>query len=168
MFQFQTVMATTPTPPNTQPSSNAQSFDSSAARKLYKPTDLTDIGWRWNSLLDLKDKKKVVCDFCGEPSSGGITRAKQHQLGQKGNVKGCKTTPDDVKKLLQEDYDKKKAAKAAMAGEVSENPDEVAELESISRIRSGKRPVEAGSMPAAKKKTKGHRGVSGIGVLLSM
>jgi hypothetical protein len=155
MFQFQTVMATTPTPPNTQPSSNAQSVDSSAARKLYKPTDLTDIGWRWNSLLDLKDKKKVVCDFCGEPSSGGITRAKQHQLGQKGNVKGCKTTPDDVKKLLQEDYDKKKAAKAAMAGEVSENPDEVAELESISRIRSGKRPVEAGSMPAAKKKTKG-------------
>jgi hypothetical protein len=90
----------TPTPPNTQPSqSSGQSIASSV--KLYKPTDLTDIGWRWNSLQDLKNKKKVTCDFCGEESTGGITRAKQHQLGQKGNVKGCDKTPDDVNKLLQ-------------------------------------------------------------------
>jgi hypothetical protein len=56
---------------------------------------------------------------------------------------------------LQEADDKKKATKAAMAGEVNENVDDVAKLQAISRIRSGNRPVEAGGFPAAKKKTKG-------------
>ncbi|KAK2429465.1 hypothetical protein QL285_027902 [Trifolium repens] len=144
----------TPTPPNTQPTqSNGQSIASSV--KLYKPTDLTDIGWRWNSLQDLKNKKKVTCDFCGEESTGGITRAKQHQMGVGGQVKGCLKTPDNVKKQLREADEKKKAAKAAMAGEVNENADDIADLQEISRIRSGKRPVESGSMPAAQKKTKG-------------
>jgi hypothetical protein len=149
-------MTTTPTltPPNTQPSqSSGQSITSSV--KLYKPTDLTDIGWRWNSLEDLKNKKKVTCDFCGEVSTGGITRAKQHQMCVGGQVKGCLKTPDNVKKQLREADEKKKAAKAAMAGEVNENADDIADLQEISRIRSGKRPVELGSMPAAQKKTKG-------------
>jgi hypothetical protein len=53
---------------------------------------------------------------------------------------------------LWEADDKKNAA---MAGEVNENADDAAELQAISRIQSGKRPVETGSMPAAKKKTKG-------------
>ncbi|WJX94820.1 hypothetical protein P8452_76201 [Trifolium repens] len=152
---FITIMTTTPTPtpPNTQPTqSSGQSIASSV--KLYKPTDLTDIGWRWNSLQDLKNKKKVTCDFCGEESTGGITRAKQHQMGVGGQVKGCLKTPDNVKKQLREADEKKKAAKAAMAGEVNENADDIADLQEISRIRSGKRPVESGSMPAAQKKTK--------------
>ncbi|MCI97513.1 hypothetical protein A2U01_0118814, partial [Trifolium medium] len=65
----------------------------------------------------------------GETSNGGITRAKQHQLGQRGNVKGCSKTPDDVKKQLQDAEDKKKKAKLAMSGEVNEKADEIAELQ---------------------------------------
>jgi hypothetical protein len=72
-----------------------------------------------------------------------------------GQVKGCLETPDDVKKQLREADKNKKAAKAAMADEVNENADDIADLQEISRIRSGKRPVESGSMPAAQKKTKG-------------
>jgi hypothetical protein len=72
-----------------------------------------------------------------------------------GQVKGCLETPDDVKKQLWEADKNKKAAKAAMADEVNENADDIADLQEISRIRSGKRPVESGSMPAAQKKTKG-------------
>jgi hypothetical protein len=144
----------TTTPPNTQPSSTNDQSVASSAKRLFKPKG--DIGWRWNSVEDLKNKHRVKCDFCGEQSSGGITRAKQHQLGQKGNAKGCLKTPDDVKKQLQEAEAKKKAAKMAVSGDVNENADEIAELQAITRIRSGKRAVEEGVvLPPQKKNTKG-------------
>ncbi|PNY14079.1 hypothetical protein L195_g010751, partial [Trifolium pratense] len=84
-------------------------------------------------------------------------RAKQHQLGIGGNVRGCQKTPEDVKKKLQEAEDKKKAAKMAKSGEVNENPDDMAALQEISRIRSGKRQSEEETMlpPQKKNTTKG-------------
>jgi hypothetical protein len=41
-------------------------------------------------------------------SSGGIKRARRHQLGIKGDVVACRKTPQDVNVLLQADLDKKK------------------------------------------------------------
>ncbi|KAJ1399393.1 Alpha/Beta hydrolase fold [Sesbania bispinosa] len=67
-----------------------------------------DIAWQWNSLKNPNDKKYVTCDFCGKTTSGGITRAKRHQMGISGDVKGCMKTPADVKMLLKEAHDMKK------------------------------------------------------------
>jgi len=69
----------------------------------------TDIGWQWSSYRD-ESKKTILCDFCGHPT-GGITRAKQHQLGIKGEVKSCKKTPEGVKELLKDHFVSKQAAK---------------------------------------------------------
>ncbi|CAI8607955.1 unnamed protein product [Vicia faba] len=114
-------MATT-TPPtsSTQPSSSSDvpSVASSAA-KIHKP--IGDIGWKFNHLKDLNNKRRVTCDFCNETSTRGISRAKQHQLVIKGNVKACTQTPEDVKLILQEHEDKKLAAKKSMSGEVHED-----------------------------------------------
>jgi len=83
----------------TQPSSSsqAQSIDSSV--KLFKPP-LPDIRWKYNSVRDLKNLRRVTCDFCLTESTGGISRAKQHQLGKVGNVRPCTKTPEEVKLIL--------------------------------------------------------------------
>jgi hypothetical protein len=44
IIMLQTVMATTPTPPNTRPSSSNGQSIASSAKQLFKPTDMTDIG----------------------------------------------------------------------------------------------------------------------------
>ncbi|XP_058755022.1 uncharacterized protein LOC131628172 [Vicia villosa] len=147
-------MATNPPNSSTQPSSSdVPSVASSAAAKIHQPVG--DIGWKFNHLKDLNNRRRVTCNFCNETSTGGISRAKQHQLGIKGNVKACTQTPEDVKLILQEHEDKKLAAKKSISGEVHEDDDEASRLLEISRIRSGKRPAEEGSMPTAKKNTKG-------------
>ncbi|KAI5386094.1 hypothetical protein KIW84_072605 [Lathyrus oleraceus] len=82
--------------------------------------------------------------------------AKLHKLtGIKRNVKFCTQTPEDIKMILQEHENKKLGAKKSISGEVHEDDDEASRLLDISRIRSGKRPAEEGSMLAAKKNTKG-------------
>jgi len=60
-----------------------------------------------------KSQKQIVCHFCGHPSTGGITSAKKHQLGIKGEVKPCVKTPEDVKKRLKDHFDRKQATKDA-------------------------------------------------------
>lgn len=85
---------------------------------------------------------------------GGISRAKQHQLGIKGNVKSCTQTPEDIKLILQEYEDKKLAAKKYMSGEVHEYDDQASQLLHISNSK-WKRAAEEWSIPAAKKNTKG-------------
>ncbi|CAK8540387.1 unnamed protein product [Lathyrus sativus] len=114
---------TTPTPPigSIPPSSsNDQSVASSA--KQHKLT--SDIGWKFNNLKDLNNKRMVTYDFCNETSTRGISRAKQHQLGIKGNVKSCTQTPVDVKEILHEHEDEKLVANKSMSGEVHEDDDE--------------------------------------------
>ncbi|KAH1086685.1 hypothetical protein GYH30_018264 [Glycine max] len=51
--------------------------------------DNLDIVWEWNSLKDINNKKAVICDFCLKTTMGGITRAKRHQMGMKGDVGVC-------------------------------------------------------------------------------
>ncbi|XP_073219750.1 uncharacterized protein [Cicer arietinum] len=123
---------------------------------MFKPTgDNVDLAWQFNSVKDKNNRKKVTCDFCQVETSGGITRARQHQLGIRGDVKSCRKIPPDCKLLLQTDYDEKQALKDGILNEMEvqiddDVNDDVAE---IRRIRSGKRAIEA-PLPAAKK-TKG-------------
>ena len=55
---------------------------------------------KYNSLRDKTNTKKVTCDYCLIESNGGISRAKQHQMGVTGNVRACKKTSEDVKLIL--------------------------------------------------------------------
>ncbi|KAK2362241.1 AT-hook motif nuclear-localized protein [Trifolium repens] len=64
-----------------------------------------DIAWRFNHWQDLSKKKSVTCNFCLETFTGGISRARKHQLGIPGEVKKCRKTPADAKAILQADYD---------------------------------------------------------------
>jgi hypothetical protein len=57
---LQTVMTTTPTPPNIQPSSSNGQLIASSAKQLFKPTNLTYVGWKWISLEGLKNKKVIL------------------------------------------------------------------------------------------------------------
>jgi len=47
---------------------------------------------------------------------------KKHQLGIKGEVKPCEKTPEDVKILLKNHFDRKQAAKDASYGPAKELP----------------------------------------------
>ncbi|CAH9076630.1 unnamed protein product [Cuscuta epithymum] len=119
---------------------------------MFKPTGPNlDPAWEWNSLKDLNDKKTVTCDFCGKTTTGGITRAKRHQMGIRGDVGACRKTPADVTLLLKEAYEKKKREKEAYM-ELQEDEDDMEELTEILNIRKGKRPLtSAASHPTAKK-----------------
>ncbi|KAK7293850.1 hypothetical protein RJT34_16727 [Clitoria ternatea] len=62
--------------------------------QLFEPTgNNIDLSWEWNSLKDLNNKKHVTCDYCGKTTTDGITRAKEHQMGTRENVRKCLKTP---------------------------------------------------------------------------
>jgi hypothetical protein len=73
--------AAAPSSSNAGESSAAQSVASTIG--LIKP-DLPDIGWKYNSVRDKTNLKKVTCDYCLLESRGGIFRAKHHQMGVTG------------------------------------------------------------------------------------
>ncbi|KAK7292955.1 hypothetical protein RJT34_15813 [Clitoria ternatea] len=60
-----------------------------------------DIAWDWNCLKDVNNRKQVTCDFCGKTTTGGITRARRHQMGVRGDCSSCPKCPDDVKEALK-------------------------------------------------------------------
>jgi hypothetical protein len=99
--------------------SSSAAPSNSASVGTFKPTGANkDLAWQFNHRKDKNKKNKVTCNFCLLTSSGGITRARRHQLGIKGDVAACRKTPPDVKVLLQADLNEKK------------------------RTRKGKRPAE--------------------------
>ncbi|XP_004499641.1 uncharacterized protein [Cicer arietinum] len=123
---------------------------------MFKPTrDNIDLAWQFNSVKDKNNRKKVTCDFCQVETSGGITRARQHQLGIRGDVKSCRKIPPDCKLLLQTYYDEKQALKDGILNEMEVQIDDDIndDVVEIRRIQSGKKAIEA-PLPAAKK-TKG-------------
>ena len=122
----------------------------------FKPTNSKDIGWKYNHLKNLNDRKKVTCDFCNLTSSGGISRAKRHQLGITGDVISCTKTPDDVKVILRADMvDKERIKKGIQEILVQLDAVDTIDIEEIRRIRTGKRIAESESSSIAFKKTKG-------------
>jgi len=55
----------------------------------------------------LNNQKKICCDSCDVPSTGGIRRARSHQLRIRSDVASCRKTPPDVKALLQTDLNER-------------------------------------------------------------
>lgn len=120
---------------------------STTSCELVKPTgNNLDMAWEWNSLKDINNRQAVTCDFCGKTTTGGITRAKKHQLGVRGDVFACTETPAEVKAKIKEAFDKKKKA-VSDAFELKEDDDE----EEIYKIGAGKKRAISGSTPAAKR-----------------
>lgn len=94
---------------NFQPSlSNAQSVSFSTS--LFKSTD-GDISWRWNSLEDTNNRRRVTCSFCKSVSTVEISRAKQYELGIKENIIACTQTFGEVKLFLKENEEKRLVVK---------------------------------------------------------
>ncbi|XP_061376093.1 uncharacterized protein LOC133318146 [Gastrolobium bilobum] len=108
---------------------------------LFKPTgDNIDIAWQWNSLKDPNNRRFVTCDYCLQTTNGGITRAKRHQIGLRGDVQACRKIPADVKKILKDAYMLKQAEKDANMVDLDVNQDDdVEELVEIHNIKTGKR-----------------------------
>ncbi|GKV13629.1 hypothetical protein SLEP1_g24618 [Rubroshorea leprosula] len=59
-----------------------------------------EIGWKYNKLQDPNNSSRVVCNFCNKVTTGGITRAKRHQIGIKGDVAPCPKCPPAVREEL--------------------------------------------------------------------
>ncbi|GKV52036.1 hypothetical protein SLEP1_g58643 [Rubroshorea leprosula] len=76
--------------------------------KSSKTRKKEDPGWNYNRMEDPMNKRsRVICNFCGFPSSGGIYRAKQHQMGGFSAVKPCEKVPLEVKEKLWALYHQK-------------------------------------------------------------
>lgn len=68
--------------------------------------DNLDMAWDWNSLKGKNNKKAVTWDFCGKNTTGGITRAKRHQMRVKGDVGACLKIPAEIKAKIKEARDR--------------------------------------------------------------
>ncbi|KAK7309768.1 hypothetical protein RJT34_06762 [Clitoria ternatea] len=93
-----------------------------------------DIAWDWNSLKDVNNRKQVTCDFCGKTTTGGITRAKRHQMGVRGDCGSCPKCPDDIKEALKAALLNKKNEREAYLKEINDLDEEHEEVEEISAI----------------------------------
>ncbi|RDX86294.1 hypothetical protein CR513_32391, partial [Mucuna pruriens] len=100
-----------------------------------------DIAWKWNNLKDKSNKKSVTCDFCLKTSTGGIIRAKRHQLGIRRDVGACRKILEDIRLESKASFKQKKAQNEIYMEGVQEDEDEENEVEEIVRIKSGKRPT---------------------------
>ncbi|KAK7264804.1 hypothetical protein RJT34_32415 [Clitoria ternatea] len=98
-----------------------------------------DIAWDWNSLKDINNRKQVTCDFYGKITTGGITRAKRHQMGVRGDCGSCHKCPEDVKETLKAAFINKKNERDAYLKETDDLDEDHELVEEISAIRQGKR-----------------------------
>ncbi|KAK4285022.1 hypothetical protein QN277_001773 [Acacia crassicarpa] len=128
---------------------------------LVKPTgENLDMAWQWNSLKDINKKRYVTCDFCGKETTGGITRAKKHQIWLKGDVGPCKKIPPEIKKMVKDAYMQKVAEKDVYCVDTHEDDDILEEVQEIQHIKNGKRTGASSSQgtdgnSAAAKRVKG-------------
>ncbi|CAA0833259.1 hAT transposon superfamily [Striga hermonthica] len=59
-----------------------------------------DIGWKYCHAPNDSDTNTAVCNYCAKIMNGGITRAKNHLMGRKGDVAACKKCPTEVREEL--------------------------------------------------------------------
>jgi hypothetical protein len=92
----------------------------------------SDPGWKYNFLVDPKDKNSVTCKFCKKVTNGGIFRAKAHQIGGNRNVRACHLCPKEVQDELRAYMTKQKMKKTNEglfdAGDEDLEDDEVLEI----------------------------------------
>ncbi|KAK7294079.1 hypothetical protein RJT34_16962 [Clitoria ternatea] len=127
--------------------STARAIEGNAVR--FRPSPLPghvkpnapnqDIAWDWNSLKDINNRKQVTCDFCGKITTGGITQAKRHQMGMRGDCGSCHKCPEDVKETLKAAFINKKNERDAYLKETNDLDEDHELVEEISAIRQGKR-----------------------------
>ncbi|GKV27719.1 hypothetical protein SLEP1_g36855 [Rubroshorea leprosula] len=58
----------------------------------------------------------MMCNFCNKVTTGGITRAKRHQIGIKGDVAACPSCPQMVRDELFANLQKKNLEKDMLSG----------------------------------------------------
>jgi len=58
----------------------------------------SDIGWEWGRLCDPNDKNRVKCLFCGQESTAGIYRLKQHLAHVGTSIVKCSKVSEEVNK----------------------------------------------------------------------
>ncbi|GKV49742.1 hypothetical protein SLEP1_g56476 [Rubroshorea leprosula] len=81
----------------------------SSRSKTSKSDD--EIGWKYNKLQDPNNSCRVVCKFCNKVTTGGITRAKRHQIGIKGDVAPCPKCPPAIREELWANLQQKTTTK---------------------------------------------------------
>ena len=81
-------------------------------------------------------------------------------MGIRGDVNSCRKIPPEIRNLIREAHEKKKADKDAYATELHEDDDEEEEVQEIHSIRSGKR-SETSSMGNAIAAAKQGKSVKG-------
>ena len=100
----------------------------------------SDISWEWGRLCDPNDKNRVKCLLCGQESTTGIYRLKQHLAHVGTSIVKCPKVSEEVKQKCKRNLDetaKKKKDKQQHDREVRENvqlattEDEVIEVESL-------------------------------------
>ena len=113
----------------------------------------SDIGWEWGRLCDPNDKNRVKCLLCGQESTTGIYRLKQHLAHVGTSIVKCPKVSEEVKQKCKRNLDEtaKKKDKQQHDREVRENvqiatgeEDEVVEVESI--VGSSSTPKNLGPM----------------------
>ncbi|KAL9330832.1 hypothetical protein ACSQ67_000442 [Phaseolus vulgaris] len=70
-----------------------------------------DMAWQWNSLRDINNKSVVTCDFCLKTTTGGITRAKKHQMGMQGDVSSCQKIPPEIRLKIRGAYENQQTSR---------------------------------------------------------
>ncbi|KAL2317146.1 hypothetical protein Fmac_031022 [Flemingia macrophylla] len=80
------------------------------------------------------DSAFVVSDFNFALNEGGITKAKKHQLGLKGDIGACRKIPKDLKFELKAAYESKFIDIEVSIGSLEENEDED-DIQVISRMK---------------------------------
>jgi len=58
--------------------------------------------------MDESNLNTVVCNYCGQVTKGGVTRAKEYLMANKGDVAACTKTPKNVREELWKLYKEKK------------------------------------------------------------
>ena len=113
----------------------------------------SDIGWEWGRLCDPNDKNRVKCLLCGQESTAGIYRLKQHLAHVGTSIVKCPKVTEEVKQKCKRNLDetaKKKKDKQQHDKEVRENvqlatvQEEIIEVESI--VGSSSTPRKLGPM----------------------
>ncbi|KAK7293811.1 hypothetical protein RJT34_16686 [Clitoria ternatea] len=89
-------------------------------------------------LKDINNRKHVTCDFYGKITPGGITRAKRHQMGVRGDCGNCHKCPNEVKKALKTAFLNIKNEREAYLKEINDLDEEHEEVKEILAIRNGK------------------------------
>ncbi|GKV13856.1 hypothetical protein SLEP1_g24823 [Rubroshorea leprosula] len=85
------------------------STTNSSRSKTSKSDD--EIGWKYNKLQDPNNSSQVVCNFCNKVTTGGVTRAKRHQIRIKGDVAPCPKCPPPVREELWANLQQKTTTK---------------------------------------------------------